>query len=607
MIYYCRIKGEKIQKEKEKKMQEKKRLILIVIFILTIAITNLIMMQSVQAVEQTRSTDIDNIDEEKYTGIKQMINDLQQKHPNWNFKILYTGIEWNEVIINEYVGHGGSPRNLVPVGAAYTGEWVCESCTENKFYDNGNWRCASKTALEYMMDARNSINNSDIFQFMELTYQECTLENIKPMVTGTFLDNESYINAILEAGKAHNVSPYYIVALAIQEQGKSGSTTISGKYSGYEGYYNIFNINASGNSKEAIIKNALSYAKQKEWNSLEKAINGGVEKISTSYIARGQDTLYLQKFDVDNSDEKLYWHQYQQNIMAAQNEGVTIRKTFEEINSIESSYTFVIPVYENMPQETCKKPLKDTIVDITNTEQLRVNVSSSLNLRATPAGEVISKLYADEIVFRLEKATEKVNGTYWDKVMKENGVIGYVARETYDYEEKYKLYLVPINQEKEELPENNPEQKPPEDNPEEKPEEDSTILPEVSNEKIKINSESKQVTILPETDIQEVINLVGKDIKVTDKNGKLLEKTSIPGTGCKINDIYTLVIIGDVNGDGKINSGDLFNIQKHLIQNTEIDVYIKTAMDANKDGKINSGDLFVVQKHLLGKGNISLK
>ena len=209
-------------------MQEKKRLILIVIFILTFAVMNTIIMQSVQAVEQTRSTDIDKIDEQKYPGIKQMIKDLQEKHPSWNFKILYTGLEWDEVITNEYAGHGGSPRNLVPVGTSYTGEWICESCTENKYYDNGNWRCASKTALKYMMDARNSINNSDIFQFMELTYQECTLENIKPMVKGTFLDNDSYINAILEAGKAHNVSPYYIVALAIQEQGKSGSTTISG-------------------------------------------------------------------------------------------------------------------------------------------------------------------------------------------------------------------------------------------------------------------------------------------------------------------------------------------------------------------------------------------
>ncbi len=582
-------------------MQEKKRLILIVIFILTFAIINLIMMRPVQAVEQTRSTEIDKLDEEKYPGIKQMVQELQEAHPSWNFKILYTGLDWNEAIVNEYVGHGESPRNLVPVGSSFTGEWICESCTANKTYDNGNWHCASKIALEYMMDPRNSINNLDVFQFMELTYQECTVENIKAMVVGTFLDNDSYINAIIEAGKKHNVSPYYIVALAVQEQGKSGSTTISGTYSGYEGYYNIFNINASGNDKTTIITRALQYAKDKGWDSLEKAIDGGVEKISTSYIARGQDTLYLQKFDVDYSDEKLYWHQYQQNIMAAQNEGVTIRKTFEEINSIESAYVFVIPVYENMPSETSKKPQKDLSIDTSEAEQVRVNVNSSINLRATPAGAVVNVLYANEIVFRIEKATEKQNNTYWDKVMKTDGSIGYVARETYDYEPQYKLYLIPIaDEEPEETPDENPSEEPT------TPEEGTTEIPSVSNEKIKIDTEKKQVTIIPGATIQEIIDLVGTEIKVTDKNGNELEKTAVAGTGSKINDTHTVVMLGDVNGDAKINSGDLFNIQKYLIQNPEIDSYTTTAMDANKDNKINSGDLFAIQKYLLGKGNIAL-
>ena len=580
-------------------MRKKKKLILIVIFILTFAIINLIMIKPVQAVTQTRSTEIDKIDDTKYPGIKKMIQDLQTAHPSWNFKVLYTGIDWNEAIVNEFVGHGDSPRNLVPVGTAFTGEWICESCTANKYYDNGNWRCASKIALEYMMDARNSINNSDVFQFIELKYQECTIENIKPMVTGTFLDNDCYINAILEAGKKHNVSPYYIVALAIQEQGKSGSTTISGTYSGYEGYYNIFNINASGNNKDIIITRALTYAKEKGWDTLEKAIDGGVEKISTSYIARGQDTLYLQKFDVDNSDEKLYWHQYQQNIMAAQNEGVTIRKTFENINSIESAYTFVIPVYENMPQTISKKPQKDAWVDTTGAEQVRLNVKTSINLRATPNGVVVGLLYADEIVLRLEQATEKKDGTYWDKVMKTDGTIGYVARETSSDQPEYKLYLIPIGDE--ETPNEGTEEKPSE--PDDKP----TELPEVKNEKIKIEVETKQVTILPGATIQEIITQIGTEVKVTDKDGKELDKTAVLGTGCKINDAYTVIVLGDVNGDAKINSGDLFNIQKYLIKNTEIDSNVKQAMDANKDAKINSGDLFTIQKHLLGKGNLTLK
>ena len=150
---------------------------------------------------QAASTDynIDGIDETKYPGIKQMIQDLQKTHPNWKFKVLYTGSDWEEVITYEYMGHDKSPKNLVPVTSRCTGDWVCLYCKEEKYYDSGKWRCASETAIQYMMDARNSINNSDVFQFMELTYQEASVKSIKKMVAGTFLDNESYINAILSA------------------------------------------------------------------------------------------------------------------------------------------------------------------------------------------------------------------------------------------------------------------------------------------------------------------------------------------------------------------------------------------------------------------------
>ena len=40
--------------------------------------------------------------------------------------------------------------------------------------------------------------------------------------------------------------------------------------------------------------------------------------------------------------------------------------------------------------------------------------------------------------------TEKVDGTYWDYVMTSNGTKGYAARETYESESTYKLYLVPV-------------------------------------------------------------------------------------------------------------------------------------------------------------------
>ena len=74
------------------------------------------------------------------------------------------------------------------------------------------------------MDARNSLNDSDIFQFLELSYSECNKEALKAMVANTFLSSDSCVNAILEAAKTHDVNAYYIVARILQEQGREGST-----------------------------------------------------------------------------------------------------------------------------------------------------------------------------------------------------------------------------------------------------------------------------------------------------------------------------------------------------------------------------------------------
>lgn len=607
-------------------MQTKKKFKIAIIFAITYIIINLIMIGSVQAVTQTTSTEIEKIDETKYPGIKQMIQDLQKTHPNWKFKVLYTGLDWEEVITYEYMGHDKSPKNLVPVTSRCTGDWVCLYCKEEKYYDSGKWRCASETAIQYMMDARNSINNSDVFQFMELTYQEASVESIKKMVAGTFLDNESYINAILSAGKKHNVSPYYIVALAIQEQGVDGSSTTTGKYAGYEGYYNIFNINASGNGEGTIITRALSYAKTNGWNSMEASIDGGAKEISKSYIGRGQNTLYFQKFDVENSDGKLYWHQYQQNILAAQNEGVTIRKTFEEINAIDAEYTFVIPVYENMPEKVQGKPLTTRTINTLISDLVKVNVKETITLRKTANGTKLGTLYANEIVTRLEKAKQQVSGTYWDKVMKSDGTIGYVARETYKDEKEYKLYLMPvlelINEKPNETPSQTPNEKPsqsPSENPNEKPKDETTetpnetnksetqVIASASNEKIKINAEAKQITISPETTVKEIVDLIGFEVNTTDSEGKVIGKTTVPATGTKINDEFSIIMLGDVNGDGEVNTGDTLAIKQHIksVKTIENENYLKSA-DINEDGEINSGDSLIAKQHIKQIKSISI-
>ena len=346
----------------------KKTLIISIIFSIIFCVFYLL-KNNVYA--QTTSDDINSIDETKYPGIKEKIKSLQSAHPNWKFKILYTGLDWNDVISNEYFHTSGEkvPRNMVQ--AYYSPndkDWVCPICGDNKHYDNGSWRCASESAIAYMMDPRNSLNDSDIFQFEELTYNASTqtINGVKSMTNGTFIAGDATANSILTGAKNSNMNAYFIVARIKQEQGTKGGTTVSGTYPGYEGLYNVFNIGASGSSKTGVVTNALSYAREQGWTTIGKSIEGGMTFLKNQYINKGQNTLYLQKFDVEDTDG-LYFHQYMQNLTASQSEGNTMRKIYRDTGKIEDSHTFIIPVYENMPVGKSTRPTS-TSSNATNNE-----------------------------------------------------------------------------------------------------------------------------------------------------------------------------------------------------------------------------------------------
>ena len=560
---------------------------MLIITILLYTVINLIICgnKSFATINQTQSTDINSIDSNKYPQIKEMLQTLKSQHPNWNFKILYTDIDWNEAIANEYVGHNEKPRNLAPANnSKYDSTWRCAVCGDKK-YDNGNWYCASEAALAYMMDPRNSTNYSDIFQFMQLSYAECNRDSIKKMASNTFLNNDSYINALIDSAKRYNVNPYYLVGRILQEQSKNGSALSNGKgHNGqYVGYYNVFNIGASGNGKDAIILNGLRKAQSKGWDSIEKSIAGGTEIIAESYISKGQNTLYFQKFDVENSDGNLYWHQYMQNILAAQSEGSTLRKTFESAGAVDANYTFIIPLYENMPATKAVRP-SESNTPVT-TDLVKVNVNNTLTLRrgASKSSSKVGTLHRDEVITRISKASTKVDGTYWDYVMKSDGTKGYAARETYDYEPEYKLYLVPVNQ-------NN----------------NTTPVQPDGSQNVKIDNTNKEIAITPSASFDEIKNVVGNNITIKNKKGEIVTDSNKISTGSIVNDEYVIIKKGDANADGVVNTFDYIRIMNYIMGNKTLSEDEKLAADANADGKVNSFDYIRIMNYIMGNKKIEL-
>ncbi len=70
---------------------------------------------------------------------------------------------------------------------------------------------------------------------------------------------------------------------------------------------------------------------------------------------KGQNTLYLQKFDIVNSDQSLYTNQYMQNLLAPMSEANNMLEIYKASNTVDSALNFIIPLYENMPEQISEK------------------------------------------------------------------------------------------------------------------------------------------------------------------------------------------------------------------------------------------------------------
>ena len=325
---------------------------------------------------------LENVPEEYKSYIKQLL----ELHPEWNFVVYDTGIEWKNLFYeNAQCAFG---RNVVyysyPLSyrstqsGAYnwrTDEWY------NPDKETG-WYQANAQLIAYYMDPRNFLNEQHIFMFEALSYDEKTqtLDGVKKILSGSFMDNVEitnttdkkvlYAQAYINAGQIADVSPYHLASRTVQEVGKNGSGSTSGTYKAkdgtdYSGYYNFYNIGATASSDP--IGNGLKYATgktstdaQKEryllpWNSQYKAIVGGAKWIGYGYINNKQDTLYYQKFNVVN---KVWTHQYMANVMAPASESASIKKAYSNLGILDNSFTFIIPYYKNMPAEACAPPIK---------------------------------------------------------------------------------------------------------------------------------------------------------------------------------------------------------------------------------------------------------
>ncbi len=306
---------------------------------------------------------------------KSALRTLHSSHPNWKFEPVNTNLEWNDTVNAECsVG-----KNLVSKSSisswkstepqAY--DWVNDAWYG---YDGGSWASASRELIQYYLDPRNFLDESGIFQFETLEHQdyqnEAGVSNIlaSSFMNGSYTDPDgatrSYASTFTEAGSAAGISPYHIASRCLQEQGVNGtSQSVIGTVAGYENLFNFFNIGAYAANGNTAQINGLIYAQgtdedfYRPWNSRYRSIMGSAKYVSEKYVKKGQNTLYFQKFNVVNSSNGIYSHQYMSNILAASSESARMKKAYSDLNT---SLVFKIPYYNNMPETTCAKPTSES-------------------------------------------------------------------------------------------------------------------------------------------------------------------------------------------------------------------------------------------------------
>ena len=316
---------------------------------------------------------------------KTYLRKLHNKYPNWKFVPDNTGVDFFTAVENE-ASHNRSlienayskylKSNLAGDYNASTGKYIAK--------DGASWVSASKNCVAYFMDPRNFLDENHIYMFEQLAYDSSsqTQAGVEAILQGSFMykNNIGYIDTagkyqttntlysaqIMTAAKNAKVSAYHIASKILQEigskanskyAGMGASGSVTGTYSKtYTGIYNFYNIGATSSANP--IANGLKWAKsgstyQRPWNTPEKSILGGAQYLGEKYINAGQNTMYLQRFNVkSNGTYSIYTHQYMTNISGAASEAASTADAYQSLGIAAHAKTFVIPVFNNMPSES---------------------------------------------------------------------------------------------------------------------------------------------------------------------------------------------------------------------------------------------------------------
>lgn len=527
---------------------------------------------------------------------------LKYNHPNWQFKAYYTGIDWNELT-------SSSAENQCLKNTMYKSALVdpLTLCVCGRNGDPGYY-CASAKMVNYYLDPRNFMDESMVFQFLDLANGDGVTRAVVASATAnTYL--YQYVDDIMVAASEAGINPLHIVATIFQELGRTGTPrAISGTVPGYEGLYNFYNYGATDGN--GAVERGLAEAGRQGWTSPRYALIDGAKKVlKNGYISAGQTTKYFYKFDVVGNEiltesmgqrtyalKYFYGHQYMTNLRDPSSQAGSLYDIYADGEILNEQLTFLIPVYNNMPDATIPVP-----TSLTANQQSLYYINSmkigGINFRKSPNGDTLGSVYKNTVVELLD------NQGYWSKVRIIRAT-SYVPGQKRWNSESLEGYVATsyLKSVTEDIPDyrNQVDMGDGGTNP--------TPNPDVGKADFKVDGENLVMT--PATTVKNIKDkYAGAVVKKADGTDISGTQDSI-GTGMTITidgKTYTVVKYGDVNGDGNVDIIDLAYIKRNLLGTVKLENCYRKAGNLQKNSQeIDIIDMALLKRHLIGTQAIEL-
>ena len=387
------------------------------------------------------------------------INQMKAAHPNWIFKAVHLNLDWSLALKHETYE---IDSKISLVEHSFGSEWKRDG---QNYYQDGTYVTASIPGVAYVMDPRNFINDQGIFMFETLEFNSSyqTVDAVQSVLSPTLMGSTrksqyknygvwkdlgtTYAELIFNLSKNGGINPVHIASRIRQENG--GNLATNKMIDGHDGRYNFYNIGAYDDDRGNAVFNGLNYAASQNWYNVPNAIKGGIDYIYRKFVKYGQNTVYFERFDVNNPGQGqwLCGSQYMTNIFGCKTEARIAYDAYKANNMLGLPFIFHIPIYDNMPSSPCPMPTPDGVYfEADNTtvfldDPSDSGVTDEFWIRSGPdtSSAIIEKIY--ETKDGQNNRTHFIrtgigHNTLYDRIQFQDGRVGYILKK-WVYEVSY--------------------------------------------------------------------------------------------------------------------------------------------------------------------------